>query len=133
MKMELIKTDYYCIYYRKSARMIYVKWLPTTDRMPHEVYRQHLKQAVDLVVEYKAYRLLVDSRLFFFVINPEIQAWADKTLAPIMVKAGLRRSAIVLPHSIFAEMSVRQMVQEPNSLNFEIDYFTTPEDALQWL
>lgn len=78
---------------------------------------------------------LVDTADLGFVVAPETQEWADTTMFPRIIAAGVKYIAFVLSSNIFSQISVEQLMEEKNvkTANFEIQNFGSVEDAENWL
>lgn len=67
------------------------------------------------------------------VLQPSDQEWADKEWTPRAAAAGLKRFAVVLPHSGLATMNLTKREAIWRSLGLDVGYFATPEEARAWL
>ena len=77
-------------------------------------------------------RLLADCRRQR-VLNPADQDRANEEWVPRVLEAGLRRFAVVLPVSEMAATHLRDRLGKVPKTAMRIDYFTTVEDAREWL
>lgn len=99
-------------------------------------YRRPLDAALRTLVANKATKILWDCRRMR-VLTPEDQAWVERDWTPRLVKeAKVKRSAILVPKSVLAQMSVKRVADKaaPVMLN-ELDskYFDSAEAAETWL
>ncbi len=67
------------------------------------------------------------------VLNPADQDRADEEWVPRVLDAGLKRFAVVLPESEMAAAHLRDRLGKVSKTAMQIDYFTTVEEAREWL
>lgn len=82
--------------------------------------------------EHGCTRLLADCRLQR-VLSRDDQERANRDWVPRAIEAGLKRFAVVLPVSDMAAGHIQERLSEVSGDGFEVAYFTTVEDAEQWL
>jgi hypothetical protein len=100
-------------------------------------YRRPLDAALKTLIAKKANKLLWDCRRMK-VLTAEDQAWAEGDWTPRMAKdAKVRRSAVIVPKSVLAQMSVKRVEGKamPVMLRNDVEtkHFDNPEDAERWL
>lgn len=76
--------------------------------------------------------LLADCRLQR-VLSTDDQQRANREWVPRAVQAGLKRFAVVLPVSDMAAGHIQERLNEVPGSAFEVAYFTTVEDAKEWV
>lgn len=92
-----------------------------------------LEAEVRALKDHRGARLLADCRLQR-VLSTDDQQRANRDWVPQAVDAGLKRFAVVLPLSDMAAGHIQERLDEVSgSAAFEVEYFTTVEDAEQWL
>ncbi|NUQ75363.1 MAG: STAS/SEC14 domain-containing protein [Polyangiaceae bacterium] len=101
-----------------------------------EAYRRPLDAAIKAMIAHKVNKVLWDCRRMK-VLTPEDQAWAESDWTPRLVKeAKAKRSAVVVPKSVLAQMSVKRVADKsaPHTRN-ELDsrHFDSIEAAEKWL
>lgn len=77
--------------------------------------------------------MIVNGLNFGFTISPELQSWIDLEITPGYISAGLDKMAIILPATIFAQVSVEQLIDEENTSQISTNYFDNEEDAFKWI
>jgi hypothetical protein len=77
-------------------------------------------------------RLLADCRRQK-VLNPKDQERANREWLPRALAAGLKDFAIVLPESVVADMNIRDGLDKASATALEVGYFTTVEEAREWV
>jgi hypothetical protein len=66
-------------------------------------------------------------------LRSEDKAWADTSWQPLVIRAGWKTWAIVLPETVIGQMNIRRIVRENEKLSLEVQLFTSPEEALAWI
>lgn len=100
-------------------------------------YRSALTEILDLITSKRASRLLGDGRLMR-VVSSEDQAWVESSWLPRSIQGGLRHSALILPKSTLAKISVQRILtkyrlSDSSSVDVTNAYFDSVEAAKQWL
>lgn len=101
-----------------------------------EAFRRQLDAVLKTMVAQKVNKILWDCRRMK-VLTPEDQAWIESDWTPRLIKvAKAKRSAVVVPKSVLAQMSVKRVIDktEPHTRN-ELDtrHFDSIEAAEKWL
>jgi hypothetical protein len=99
-------------------------------------YRKPLEAALRTLIANKASRILWDCRRMK-VLTPEDQAWVEREWTPRLVKeAKVKRSAVLVPQSVLAQMSVKRVVDKVAAVmlnEVETKHFDNTEAAEKWL
>jgi hypothetical protein len=113
----------------EMAQAVTVEWEgPATS----EDFGAVLDAEVRALEEHRGSRLLADCR-FQRVINLADQDRANREWIPRVAAAGLKQFAIVLPIGDMAATHIRERTgQIPESM-FSVGYFTTVQEAQEWL
>lgn len=130
---ELLNTSYYTISHNNDDNLLETSWLPTTEEMSEDDYKEHVSQQTEVMSQHQVQLFLADCSSFAFVVNPDLQEWGDETQVPKMIKAGVRKIAVLLPETIFAQISVEQLSEESNVAKIEQKIFGNKDEALEWL
>jgi hypothetical protein len=77
-------------------------------------------------------RLLADCRRQK-VLSPKDQDRANREWLPRALAAGLKHFAIVVPESVIADMNLRASLDKASASTLEVGYFSTVEEARDWL
>lgn len=113
----------------EPTRTVVVEW----DGWANSAEFQGLLDAeVKALEEHTGSRLLADCRRQR-VLNPADQDRANVEWVPRVLEAGLKRFAVVLPESEMAATHLRDRLGKVPKTAMQIDYFTTVEDAREWL
>jgi hypothetical protein len=119
----------------ESLRSACVEWKDTY--VDGEEYRTALDKVLDLLELKKSNRLLGDGRRMK-VISVADQAWVEASWLPRSAQVGLRYSALLLPKSALALLSVDRIVtkyklSDAASAEVVSAYFDDIERAKAWL
>lgn len=95
--------------------------------------REIINTTANFIRERKPAYFLADDSNRQFVYDIEIQAWVAQTLAMACAEVGLKKFAIIVPKDFIAELSTEQTVDEAGTLPFQLQYFVSEAEALQWL
>jgi hypothetical protein len=112
-----------------EARVVLVEWEGWANT---QEFMALLDAEIRALRANRASRLLADCRRQR-VLNPEDQNRADREWIPQALEAGLKRFAVVLPHSVLAAMNLRDQLGKVPNDKLEIAYFDTPDEAKAWL
>lgn len=66
------------------------------------------------------------------VVKPVDAQWAAKHANPILVRNGMRRMAFIVPHNVFAQLSVDHFSKNSTE-QLTLQHFNNMEDALAWI
>lgn len=132
--MKHLFTDHFFeLYFDETLRVFKMIWLPTTETMKKEDFKQGLLKYVSYYDELKPYGVLHDMRENKFVVAPEVQDWANENVNRRAFEVGLKKVAFLLGSDIFTMVSVEQTMEEKEGALLFTSYFDTEEDAWIWL
>lgn len=130
------------LFYRGKATDVYVLtdincvFCITKGFQPSAVYREQALAQISAFEQYQAHGIIWDLREAE-VITKEDQDWTVNEWQPRAVAAGYRRGAIVIPESIFGQLSVKKVISQVQNLHREVDlsiqYFSDVNEAYQWM
>jgi len=113
----------------EQSQMVFVQWEGWANAAE---FGALLDAEVRALKEHGGCRLLADCRLQR-VLSADEQQRANRDWVPRAVEAGLKRFAVVLPLSDMAAGHIQERLHEVSESGFDVSYFTTVEDAKQWL
>lgn len=120
-----------------ESALLTLHWLPSTYEMLIEEYKSTLLEIADFIELAHIQQWLGYAENFAFVIPPELQEWTAGEFNQQLVKAGLKKMAIVVPADYIAHLGVQQSVSEMEKARdedtFETKYFDNPEEAKHWV
>ncbi|TAD95360.1 MAG: hypothetical protein EAZ97_15640 [Bacteroidetes bacterium] len=126
------QTEYQKIVFEAENSILEVFWT-NTDLLDEESYKKEVLWQLDIVLQYCPKNILIDTRFFDFTITPEVQDWANTEVLPKVMTTGVRKIALLISKSLFAQVSIEQQMEDnPNALNL-VAYFEDYESAKKWL
>ena len=82
--------------------------------------------------QYVCTKWLSDDRKFG-AIHPDDKKWGDTVWQPLMMDAGWRYWAMVLPQRVVGQLNIQKLVDEYEKLGVVCSFHLDPKDALDWL
>ncbi len=113
---------------------------PETGIVHHQIkgyllqggFRKLLNASAGLLEAHRASRYLSDDRQNV-VVDPEDIKWADDNWYPRVLKAGLKRWALVLPATMVGTLQAKSILDTRRKQGLEAEGFDRVEAALAWL
>jgi len=141
MTKEIIaETKYLKYYYEEEHSLLISEWLPTSEEMEDEDFKESAILTAELCEEYKPKTWMVDSRALLYTVEPDLHAWVDQELTPRYQAAGITKMAIIFippedPEEIvFEKLSTEQLMEEEHLKEaWQTEFFTTINEARTWL
>jgi hypothetical protein len=96
------------------------------------LFRKLLEASAELVEKHHAAKYLSDDR-DNLVVDPEDIKWAEQNWYPRVVKAGLRRWALVMPSSVVGTLQAKGIIEHRRRQGLEVEGFDNVEAAMAWL
>jgi homoserine trans-succinylase len=126
---ELLK-----IRFDEEKKLLWTEWQPTSAKanLSKEEIKQINKQIADYIEEYDADYYLADQRERGVVYTVDIQEYIAKVLEDAVVKAGVKRTAIVMPSDYIVKLSNEQTINEIKA-DADFDYFNEFDEAWKYL
>src|SRR5215469_279830 len=82
----------YSISYFKTERLVELTWLPGTQQMTDQDFKEALCVFAEGALQHRASRLIIDMRQFMARPSAEVGVWRDELIVPKYEKAGVKRS-----------------------------------------
>jgi len=115
----------YSIAYYKSEQLVELTWLPGTQNMTDQDFREVLEVFAEGALQHRAPRLIIDVRQFRYRPSDEVLAWRDEVTVPKYERAGVKRLAWVWPGADPGEMGT--------GAGYIQRYCGSREEAIAWL
>lgn len=96
-----------------------------------EQYRTPLNKLLELSVQKRSNKALYDSR-YLAVISSDDQEWVAQEWYPRSIEAGIKYSALLVPHKAVAKSSANRMLSGMDISNPSQE-FQDIDEALHWL
>lgn len=131
--MIYLNAPYALVEWDEDLRAARIEWRGFADGSE---YREAHNKIIEALRAHNGSKMLADAR-GMRAVAPEDQGWLNNDWMPRTRLAGLKYSALVLPKSAVAQMSLQRIVtaSPPRPADAESDhaYFDNVEDAKKWL
>ena len=117
----------YAITYHKPEKLVRLAWLPGTEGMTDQDFKEVLEIFAESGLQHGAQRLMIDASEFKYRPSAEILAWRGKVTVAKYNQAGVKKVAWVWP--------VNTPSNRPDSAQaqYENRFCSTEEEALAWI
>lgn len=130
----LHQTSLWHIQWDESAKLFQLTWSETTEDMTADQFKAELQTYLEFVKKYHPEKVLLDTSLFLFTIEPKLQEWVDKEINAKSPQYGVQKIAMLVTTDLFAQVSMEQTIEEANaSTLLDIRFFDEKTQAMQWL
>jgi len=130
---QTIFTSQFCQYnYDGDTKLLEQVWINNSESMTTEDFKSTMLSYVGLYKQYDIEYLLVDSREMRYLVEPKVQRWVNEHIITVIM-LHIKKLAFLLSNDIFEEVSIRQAMEEQESLPFETKYFADEQQAREWL
>jgi hypothetical protein len=130
--MILFNSPYLQISIDEEKSIITNTWLPKTEDMTDAEYQENMLEFAKFVEAYKPKYHLIESKNFLYGITVEMQEWTNNTVFPRLAEAGIKKIAFTVSSEMVAQMSIEQALEEEKAAVFQVKYFDSGEQAVNW-
>jgi len=117
--------------------LLSIKWLPSTYEMSAENFQSIFTNIAEFIEKHNVKYWMGYTKDFAFIVPPDLQEWAAQEFNQRVLRAGLKKMALIVPSDIVANVSVKQSIEEMEKHQdleaIETRYFDNPEQAREWL
>ncbi|MGD9992856.1 MAG: hypothetical protein AB7S69_06120 [Salinivirgaceae bacterium] len=124
--MEVYKTSTVTVAIEENTKVMTQKW---NGYSSSQVFREAIDKSLDAVKKHGVKAILNDT-LDQAVVKPEDSQYAASVM-PKLFMSGLKAMAIVLPKSVFTQMSIKKFQEDTKGANIKL--FTSTTDASEWI
>jgi hypothetical protein len=114
----------YSINYFKTERLVELTWLPGTQQMTDQDFKEAVYVFAEGALQHRANRLIIDMRQFMGRPSAEVGAWRDEVIVPKYEKAGVKKLAWIWPGISADETGTGAAYQQR--------YFEGRDEAIDW-
>ena len=114
----------YSLSYDKPKSFVCLTWLPGTEGMTDQDFKESLEVFAESALQHHARRLMVDMREFKGRPSVEVLAWRDDVTVPKYIRAGTKKIAWLWPGTTG---------EDTTATDYENRYFNSEGDALAWV
>ncbi|MEW6515936.1 MAG: hypothetical protein AB1439_03375 [candidate division FCPU426 bacterium] len=127
--VTIIDDDYMTVWYHIEDKILHHKFKKFTSGSH---LRDNMLKAAEIFRDRGACKWLSDDRENS-AIPSEDRAWGDQYWLPIVLKAGWKYWAMVLPRKIVGQMNMKRIIDAYAKLGLTTQIFSDPETAMGWL
>jgi hypothetical protein len=127
--MIYFKEKYVRIQWDEKSKAVVAEWLGYIDGQD---LRRALDAGLELLAQKKTNRWLGDATNLG-PIPIEDQRWTNEDWFPRVISAGLRYMAVIEPHKVVAQMSVKRILSRVHGKDIVTAHFDTQSEARAWL
>ena len=117
------------IYYEQDLNCLRLVW---NGFSKPEEFQEACNFALDLLVEKKTDKLIVDNRNAS-VVSKENQAWLAQEWYPMAYVKGYRTSAVIVGDNALNKISIKKIETSRTGGDFNTQHFDSLEEAKKWL
>ncbi len=97
-----------------------------------EQYRVNLTEMINQVQQQKVTNIIFDAKNFKGT-SPANQKWVMEHFVPEVVKAGVRKIALIFPKDAFGQFALKNYIKSAAKDMVEPDMFENKEEAVAWV
>jgi hypothetical protein len=128
-QIELFKNEQITVLYHPDEKIIHHECHKPYSGKP---FQDAIMAGTEALKKNRATKWLSDDRLNP-ILTPDDQKWAKDVWQPIILKAGWKFWAIVLPKEVIGQMRMNLMAIEYEKLGVTVKTFHDPIEAITWL
>lgn len=117
------------IYHYQNINTVVLEW---SGYASHEEFVDACDFSLELMIKNKGSKMIANN-LKSEVVSPKNQDWLTTIWFPKAYAQGYRTSAVLVAKSLFNQITVKEIVNKMDKGKFTVQFFTTLEDAVQWL
>ncbi|OJJ20416.1 hypothetical protein BKI52_18330 [marine bacterium AO1-C] len=131
---KIFENEFVHTYFDVNTKMAKNIWKEQSQELTEAQFKDILIQLQSAIFSHPATTLLLDVRLFKFVIEPEVQEWVSAYVMVNYTKNGITKIASILPSSIFERVSLQQTIDENiTERALQRAHFDDEDQAKAWL
>jgi hypothetical protein len=129
-RMTLLDNEYATLWYYPDKKIVHHQFKKYAF---DESFREILMTGAEAFEKHGGQKWLSDDRKYG-AVHPDDKEWGDANWVPRVVKAGWKYWAMVLPETVVGQMNLKRVTKEySDNLGVEVNIFTNPDDAMNWL
>lgn len=117
----------------KRNNFLQADWFEKSEEMSDDDFKNEMEKELEYVERFNIENYLIDTLNFRFIINPDLQAWADTHINTKLDTLGLKKLAYVVSQDYIAQLSITQTMSESVKQNYQTRFFASFEEAKTWL
>ncbi|MCS6968048.1 MAG: hypothetical protein RMJ44_05165 [Cytophagales bacterium] len=129
---KVYETPFATTYLDPNSKIMCHEYKAASGQMTEEEYKHELTMLQQHINQYGVKGLFSDTRLFFFIITPDLQQWTNENLLSKIPT--VERIAVMVSPDLVTQLSVEQTIDEKQTEGIlPIKFFIKVEKALSWL
>ena len=116
-----------------SNHFLQADWFAKSEEMSDQDFKNEMEKELEYVEKFQIKHYLIDTLNFRFIINPDLQSWADTYVNTKLDELGLKKLAYVVSQDYIAHLSITQTMSESVKQNYQTNFFASLEEAEAWL
>ena len=141
MRITLSTTSnkYFEAYFNKDFGLYELYWLEASKDMTDDEYKKLMSQQLQAMHESNLFGIweyqLLDNRLNFFTMSPELQEWQNEHIGtPMLQELGdYPKTAFIQSEDFITQLSFEQTLDETDETAGMVRYFDNVAEAKSWL
>ena len=118
------------IEYEPPKSLLLTTWLKDSILLTEEEVKNEITNVLTFAREFNVKKIIVDARDYPFRENYNIQYWINYTFMPMVVECGVAKYALIVIDRVEDQY---ESFKDVDSENMQVEYFTNPEEAEQWI
>lgn len=133
MSEHIYSSKFLDMHYEAEKSLILYIWRETTAEMLSTEYKIELLEIVKFSEKYQIAKHLVDTQLFAFIVDIDMQEWVAQNFYPHLVASGSKKFSFVVSPDLFAQVTLEQAVEGGRTADVvESKYFNDIDQARAW-
>lgn len=132
-KPELFRSAHQHIEYYPEYSLIKRVLMGQLSHKDWPEQQQDWLEYAGLIRTYKPRNVLVNARQYDFLPGKDIQEWINYHVVSAYNEVKLEKWAMVIPPQFLQQVAIEQTIEANPRNEFEVRYFESEYDALQWI
>lgn len=136
MQQVITKSNYVEVSIDEKAGLTIIRFLPATDDMTNQEWKEEMIEFERLFEEFKPYFIIDDSRDRLYSYSPDTQEWMVRMFATQWNRIGVKKYVQIVPKEIsgkLSSMQIEELATNAFNLQFKIMMVDTLDGAMKWV
>ncbi|MDW7690452.1 hypothetical protein R9C00_23165 [Flammeovirgaceae bacterium SG7u.111] len=131
--MILHQSDYHKFEFFEEKSLFKMQWNSGAEEKGEEWYKSEMLIYIELVEKHNVKFVLIDVAEVSYALKPSLQHWMEENILRRGEKAGLQKTAVIVPPDIIMELSIEQTFDEAVNSKVQRRVFGDYKEAEVWL
>jgi hypothetical protein len=127
--MKIYSSPASIIEYVAIQNLLKATWTVDAKSLTEDEVKHEINNVLSFAKEFHVKNIIVDSRLYPFRNNLDIQLWINHQFMPMIIEIGVKKYAILVNEQM--DNQVSSLYDEDEDL--QVEYFTDPMEAQRWI